>query len=78
MIICDFYINRPCFCPRKTDSILFVDAEPILTFPITLESLELIARWNTEIMKNLNGIKLIKFSKGYFPKVLRQQISSGL
>jgi hypothetical protein len=46
VVVPDFDFVGIAPLPAKTDSILFIDADTVLTAPISLETLQSIARWD--------------------------------
>jgi len=51
--------------PPKTDPILIVDADAVLSCAISLERLQAVAGRNTKILKPTRDLKLTQLSPGY-------------
>src|ERR1035437_9432940 len=63
--------------PSKADSVLVVDANGVLAFPIPVECLQSISRWNLERLEIVRLVQRIKFPEGRVPEFNRTD-SSGL
>ena len=58
VIVRDFDFVGIAPLPAKTDSVLFIDADTVLTAPISLETLQSVARWHGEFPKVSDSIEL--------------------
>jgi hypothetical protein len=62
MIVCYFnFVGVPA-SPEKADTPLIVDPDAILSFAITLQSLQSVARRHSEILKVLGPVKVQELS----------------
>jgi hypothetical protein len=68
MIINDFNIAWPIFLPDKTDAILVIYPNTILTLSIPFEGFLTVTRRNTQFIQRLNRIQLIQFAGSYAPQ----------
>jgi hypothetical protein len=83
MIINYFDVFCESIRPTKADSPLIVDANTVLTGTITLESLKVIAGWNSQILKAISDFELSEFSPGnlgnihkfFYTLALRERLS---
>ncbi len=64
MIIYDFNIFRAIIRPDKTDSILIVDADAVLTAPAAFQRLKPVSGRRTEEIQRLRRIQLGQFTDG--------------
>jgi hypothetical protein len=46
VVVNDFDVLWPCFCPDKAEPELVVDADAVLAMAVPLERLQAIAWWN--------------------------------
>jgi hypothetical protein len=51
VVINNFYIIDITFFPTKTDPVLIVDADTVLTFPGSLQGFQAVPRWHSQIIK---------------------------
>src|ERR1700680_3242395 len=65
MIVRDFDVVSIVIMPNKTDSILVIDADAVLSIPIPFELFEAIARRNFQVVKVSRCIQHRKFSFRY-------------
>jgi hypothetical protein len=65
MVIHDLDIFRSARCPDKTNAILVIDPDAVLSSTIAFERFESIARWNQEIIQSSSPVQHGKFSHGY-------------
>ena len=65
MIVRDLDIERTIAAPTETDAELIIDPDRMLTRSISLQSLETIARRNTEILEADRDFQLPEFSPRY-------------
>ena len=63
MVIDDFDLGRIAVLPAETDSPLIIDANTILTMPISRESFQSISRWDPQIGKCIRRIQDQKLSQ---------------
>ncbi len=63
MVIDDFYIFRALFRPAKTNSILIVHANAMLTSATALQEFQPISRRDAKLIQLLDKIQLLQFSK---------------
>lgn len=74
VVICDFDFVGIFSLPTETNSILIVDADTMLTLPITAESLQTISGWDGEIAKVANPIQKIESSLRNRPQRARTDL----
>ena len=58
MIVGDLKIKSIAFLPSKTDSILIVDSDAVLSHPISLQRLQTIRWWRREVAKLFRAVDL--------------------
>ena len=58
VVIRDFDFVGIALLPAETDSILFIDADTVLTAPISLKSLQSVVRWHGKLSKVSDSIEL--------------------
>ena len=75
MIVYDFNFVRAGVSPNETYPVLIVDANAIMPFPIACQRFQPIAGRNAQFVECCDGVKLVKFSGGNFPKRLRASFS---
>jgi hypothetical protein len=68
VVIRDFDFVGITSLPAKTDSVLFMDADTVLTAPISLETLQSVARRHGEFPKVSNSIKLCQLTADDLPE----------
>jgi hypothetical protein len=71
MIINDLQVGWTIISPAKTDAILLVDSNAVLSFAISRQSFRSIARWYPQFFQSLNGVQLIQFSHRNAPQISR-------
>jgi hypothetical protein len=64
MIINDFDVFCESIRPMKADPPLIINANTILTGTTAFECLQVIARWNSQILKAISDFELPEFSSG--------------
>lgn len=63
MVVNYLHILGALRSPHKANSPLIVNANAVLTLPISFQSLELVARRRAQVIKNRRPIKLLQLSK---------------
>jgi hypothetical protein len=71
MIIGYFNISRAVLCPLETDAVLIVDADAMLSLPISGQQLQPVAGRHPQILKRSRRIKLIELPACNSPEVFR-------
>jgi hypothetical protein len=69
MVVHDLYIRRTILQPPEADSILIVDSNATLAFPVPRKSLQSVAGWNPEFLQKLYGIELIELTPRNRPQL---------
>jgi hypothetical protein len=69
MVIHNLDSNRPVIGPNETDPVPVVDTHAVLPDPISSERFKTIAGWYAQVGEGACGIKLLKLSGGYPPKL---------
>jgi len=77
VIIRNLDLARTGFAPDKTDSVLFVDTNAVLTFPISDKRLEAITGRNLQFFERLHRIELVELPRGNCPELLWTGFSGG-
>ena len=70
MVVDNFHLCWPRVSPAKTDTVLVINANAMLSLPIPLQSLKPISWGNLEFMECDHRIKLIEFAGGNLPQGL--------
>lgn len=78
MVVDNFYFVWRTINPFKTNSILFVNTNAVLSFPVAIESLKIISRRNLQVIERTSGIDLFQFSNCNFYNILRTRLSRKL
>jgi hypothetical protein len=65
VVIDDFDLGRIALLPAETDSPLIIDANTILTAPISGESLQSSSRWDPQISQRIRRIQDQKLSQSH-------------
>jgi hypothetical protein len=68
MVVDNFYLCWPRVSPAKTDTVLVINANAMLSLPIPFQSLKPISWGNLEFMECDHRVKLIEFAGGNFPQ----------
>ncbi len=63
MVVDDLNVVRVARAPDETDSPLSVDANAVLTSPITLEFLQAIRRWDSQVIKVNRSVQHAELSE---------------
>ena len=71
MIIGYFNISRALFSPAEADAVLIVDADAVLSLPVSGQHLQPVARRHPQILKRSRRIKLIELPACNSPEVFR-------
>jgi len=67
MVVCDFDFVGMAFLPLKTDPVLLVNSDAVLSFSIPREALQPVAWWNYQLSQHTRAVDLIQFSLGNPP-----------
>jgi hypothetical protein len=76
VVVYDLDLLRAVLAPLETDPISLIDPDAPLAFPITLETLEAVARGDPQLLNPDHGVELIQFP-GSYPPELRWTRSPG-
>jgi hypothetical protein len=68
MVINNLDTIRPGLCPGEADPVLIVDANAVLTSPVSSKGFEAVRRWRPEVVEHSRCIQLVELSTGYSPK----------
>lgn len=72
MVIGDFHLFRSLFRPMETKSVLLVDSNAVLSFPISGKGFQTIARRAFQVIEVAGGVKDEEFGSGSPPDVRRE------
>ena len=64
MVVRDLNIVRSVLFPDKADAILIVDANAVLTSPVSLQSLQLVSGRKAQVAQVGRGFELVKLTAG--------------
>ena len=70
MVVDNFYLCWPHVSPAKTDTVLVINTNAMLSLPIPFQGLKPIAWGNLEFMECDHRVKLIEFTDGNLPQCL--------
>ena len=73
MVVRDFDFVRALFPPAETKSVLLVDSNAVLSFPVTGERFQSVARRAFQIVEASCCVKDEKFGSGSPPNVQRER-----
>ena len=59
VVVDNLNIFRAMSCPDKAHAELIIDADAVLTFSISAQGLQSVARWRTKIRESTSSIELI-------------------
>jgi len=62
VVVDDFDVCRPRLGPPKTDSKLIIDPDAVLPFPITLQRLETVTWWHSQVIESAGNLQLSEFA----------------
>ena len=68
MVVDNFDLCWPRVSPAKTDPVLVINTNALLSLPLPLQGLKPIARGNLEFMACDHRVKLIEFAGGNLPQ----------
>ena len=71
MVIGDFYIISVTVSPDKADSVLIVDANAVLAFPVSRQRFEMIAWEDCKVAQLTRAVQLHQLSLGNSSDVLK-------
>ena len=60
MIVCDLDIQRVATGPGEADPPLFIDANAVVAFAVAVKQLELIGRWDRQILQVVRSVQLLQ------------------
>lgn len=78
MVVHNFDRIWPSIGPNKTDAVLLINPDAMLTFSIPLESLQVITGRDTQFIERSDRVKLIELPSSYSPQRLRTPSASSL
>jgi len=67
VVVRDFDFIGVSSFPAKTDTVLVIDPDAVLTFPAPTKPFEPVSRRNPEFAKFAHSIKLVQLTPGYGP-----------
>src|ERR1700692_2691163 len=68
VVVRDFDFVGIAPLPAETDSVLFIDADTVLTAPMSLKTLQSIARWHGKLPKVSDSIELSQLAADNRPQ----------
>ena len=68
MVVDNFHLCWPRVSPAKTETVLVINANALLSLPIPFQGLKPIAWRNLEFVEGDHRIKLIEFAGGNLPQ----------
>ena len=68
MVVDNFYICWPHIHPAKTDAVLVINADAMLSLSIPFQGLKPVSWGNLEFMEGDHRVKLIEFAGGNLPQ----------
>ena len=71
MIVNDCYAARTVGGPLKTNAVLCIDGDTVLSGAVSDESFEAVARRNTKLVSSHNRVELVKLARRDAPQVPR-------
>ena len=72
MIINDFHVVSVSFCPFKADAPLIIDADAVLSFASGCQTLQMVCRWDAQIIQILCVVEHTQFPQGGLLDVWRK------
>jgi hypothetical protein len=70
VIVCDFDLVGIALLPKETYSVLLIDSNAVLTFPIPPQTLQAIPGWDLQLQKVFYTVQLIQLPPNHRPKGL--------
>ena len=64
VVVDDFHVIRAPIRPNEADAPLVVDADRVLSRPITAERLKAIARWRPQIVQHTRRVHRLQLTTG--------------
>jgi len=77
MVINDLNISRTVISPAKTDAILLIDSNTVLSFAVAGQRFKSIARWYPQFFQSLNRVQLVQFSRRGGPQLSGTTLARG-
>ena len=68
MVVHNFYVCWPRIRPAKTDSVLIIQPNTVLSLSIPFQGFQPVTWGNVEFLDCGHGVKLIEFASGYLPQ----------
>ena len=68
MVVDNFHLCWPCIRPAKTDAVLVINADAMLSMSIPFQGLKAVSWGNLEFMECDYRVKLIEFAGGTLPQ----------
>ena len=68
MVVHNFHICWPRIRPAKTDAVLIINTNTMLSLSIPFQGFQPISRGNLEFVECCHGVKLIEFAGGNLPQ----------
>jgi hypothetical protein len=69
VVVRDLDVLDMAILPAEADSVLLVDADAVLAFPVAAESLEPVARWRCEFEQRTDSVQLVELAPGHWPEL---------
>ena len=76
VVVGDFDLVGISRLPAKTDTELIVDADTVLTLPVTPQPFQPIPRWDLEFANLSHPVQLVQFASRHGPNRLRTDTAS--
>jgi hypothetical protein len=70
VIVCDFDFVDIVLLPTKTNSILLIDPNAMLTFSVPTQPLQPVPWWDPQLREVLYAVQLIQFAPNHRPQSL--------
>lgn len=67
MVVYDLNLIRFALNPGEANAVPIIDANAALAFPVTFESLQLVAGWYSQLFQGIDGIELVELSYRHAP-----------
>lgn len=72
MVVGDFNFEGVAFVPNEADAPLLIDADAVLSCPVSTKCLKVIARWNAEVIQCRCEVKHGEFVEGSTQQIGRE------
>jgi len=68
VVVHNFHVCRPRIYPAKTDAVLIIYSNTVLSLSIPFQGFQPVAWGNVEFLECGHGVKLIEFAGGDLPQ----------